>query len=557
MKIRSLKIFIGSVMLILLFGCSEDLLKENPPQIISTESLYTSLDGFEAGLNGIYATLRDEFNRTVDIELRCGMYMGGNDNVASNYKSSHGFNFISKNWGDSNNPLEEFYQDVFTWLYSVINASNTIINQAENRDDVDWTGGGASPDENKSRVIAEARALRAWAYRHLTYGWGDVPLSVEEALGSTIRTDWERSPVAEVRRQIIVDLLFAAEHLPVEHSMRGRITKGAVQHYLSEMYLVLHKPDSALFWADQVINTPEYQLVTERYGVNKDKPGVPLRDMFFEGNENRDQGNTEALWVWQYAQLTLGGGESRLRRYHTSRISDWPIDGTRALKDTYERGGRGRSRQAMTKWAIELYEDQDDRATNHLLRKFYILKDEVAQAPYPADVLPPGYEYGDTIWLDWSEEISVTHTQIPNWPFSRKVEGANPDDISGSGQYNDHIYLRLAETYLLKAEAEYLLGRAADAASTINIVRSRSNASDVSAGDINIDFILDERSRELVMEEHRRWTLLRTGKWFERVSLHNLNGGQLISLRDTIFPIPQVVIDANLSNPMSQNPGWQ
>jgi hypothetical protein len=210
----------------------------------------------------------------------------------------------------------------------------------------------------------------------------------------------------------------------------------------------------------------------------------------------------------------------------------------------------------MTKWAIELYEEQDDRASNHLLRKFFILKDEVANAPYPADVLPPGYEYGDTVWLDWSEEISVTHSQIPDWPFSRKVEGANPDDISSGSQYNDHIYLRLAETYLLKAEAEYLLGRPADAATTINIVRNRSNASDVSAGDINIDFILDERSRELVMEEHRRWTLLRTGKWFERVSLHNLNGGQLISLRDTIFPIPQVVIDANMTNPMSQNPGW-
>ncbi len=108
MKIGSLKIFVGSIMLILLFGCSEDLLKENPPQIISTESLYTTLDGFEAGLNGLYATLREERHRTRDIELRCGMFFGGNDNMASNYKSSYGYNFITKNWGDSKNQLEDY-----------------------------------------------------------------------------------------------------------------------------------------------------------------------------------------------------------------------------------------------------------------------------------------------------------------------------------------------------------------------------------------------------------------------------------------------------------------
>jgi len=324
------------------------------------------------------------------------------------------------------------------------------------------------------------------------------------------------------------------------------------------MYLVFHNPDSALYGADKVINPPEYQLVTERYGVNQGLPGVPIRDMFYEGNENRDQGNTEALWVWQFQELTLGGGEHLERRYHTSRTSDWVIDGTRSLQDTYERGGRGRSRQAITKWALDLYEEQDDRWTNHMIRKFFILKDEAAQAPYPADKPPPGYDFGDTIWLDWSQEIEVdVHTQVPNVPYCRKIEGCSPTDVSGSYQYNDLVYLRLAETYMLKAEAEYLLGRPGDAANTINIVRNRSNATDVTAGEIDMDYILDERSRELIMEENRRWTLLRTGKWLERVGLHNLSGGQLIAGRDTLFPIPQVVIDANLTSPMSQNPGWQ
>jgi hypothetical protein len=55
---------------------------------------------------------------------------------------------------------------------------------------------------------------------------------------------------------------------------------------------------------------------------------------------------------------------------------------------------------------------------------------------------------------------------------------------------------------------------------------------------------------------HRRYTLLRTHKWVERTSLHNHFGGELITERDTLFPIPQTVIDANLTAPFPQNPGF-
>ena len=109
---------------------------------------------------------------------------------------------------------------------------------------------------------------------------------------------------------------------------------------------------------------------------------------------------------------------------------------------------------------------------------------------------------------------------------------------------------------MLKAEAQLKLNDPEGAAETINIIRRRSKASEISAGDVTIDFILDERSRELFNEEYRRYTLLRTGKWYERTKAHNTFGGEKISLRDTIFPIPQSVIDANLSSPMPQNPGY-
>jgi hypothetical protein len=106
------------------------------------------------------------------------------------------------------------------------------------------------------------------------------------------------------------------------------------------------------------------------------------------------------------------------------------------------------------------------------------------------------------------------------------------------------------------AEAQFKLGDAGGAATTINLLRNRSKATPVLAANVNLAYILDERSRELFSEEHRRYTLIRTGTWFDRTKLHNKFSGPKITLRDTILPIPQAVIDANLTKPMRQNPGY-
>lgn len=530
-------------------GCTDNL-EENPPHIITSDKLYGDYSGFETGINGAYSEIRNEIR---DASMPFQVFVSGTDNMSPNYISGFG-NLLSK-WGEVNNAQDETLHEVFEWLYGIVNATNTIIDRAE-REGVDWSGGEGSETENRNYIIAEARAIRGWAYRHLTYLWGDVPLSLVESSGTSIRTDWERTPVEEVRAQIIDDFLFAQEHLPVE-PVPGRMSKGAVQHFLAEMYLVVDDPASALQWANEVINTPAYQLITQRYGVNSDKPGVPFMDMFYEGNKNRAEGNTEALWVWQFGFQIIGGGENpRPRAMHLQRYMDIVIDGVQPLQITFERGGRGKAYTAPTKWFIDSYEKQDDRASNFAIRKWFILNDAEANAPLKADRLPPGYAYGDTIKLDWSEPITPESWERNDWPYSRKHEGSIPDDVASDFNYDDYIAVRLADTYLLKAEAQFKLNDLAGAAETINIIRSRSNATDVDASDIDIDFILDERSRELFNEEYRRYTLLRTGKWLERTRAHNFFGGQKISERDVLFPIPQAAIDANLTREMPQNPGF-
>ncbi|GAI80506.1 unnamed protein product, partial [marine sediment metagenome] len=172
-----------------------------------------------------------------------------------------------------------------------------------------------------------------------------------------------------------------------------------------------------------------------------------------------------------------------------------------------------------------------------------------------ADKLPSGYAYGDTLWNDWSEVITYDTKNRYDWPHSRKWDYAHAAYIDDSYQYNDIIHLRLAETYLLKAEAQLALNDISGAAATLNIIRVRSNATPITAADVDIDFILDERSRELLCEEQRRCTLLRTGKWLERVRAHNFNGGATVRDIDVLFAIPQDVIDANLTLEMENNPG--
>jgi len=547
---KTIKILaIAMLMMATYTACDESLLDENPPNIVTSNTLFVDYEGFITALNGAYAEVRREKETLSGSQTIQQMAQNGTDNLVTNHRSS-GFATIAAQWGDVNNPSASFYADVFTWLYSIVNASNLIIDEATKGENIDWSGGPGSENENRELVIAEARALRGWAYRHLTYGWGDVPLNLEPSTGATIRSDWTRSPVEEVRDQMIADWRYAEQRISVEPRQSGTLTKGAVQHYLSEMYLVEDNPDSALYWANQVIDQPAYQLITDRYGVNANQPGVVFMDMFANGNINRSEGNTEALWVFNYERNTIGGGgNNNSRRDHHSRYVNIQVDGVSPFSVTENRGGRGFGRNSLTKWAIENWTPEDDRGSHFAIRRFFILTEGV-------DNLPPGFNYGDTIFLDFTEDISTENNSRVNWPWCRKVDWADPVDVGGSPSFKDFLYLRLAETYLLRAEAQLLLGQTPEAAESINIIRRRANANEITPGDVDIDFILDERSRELVTEEHRRYTLLRTNKWLERTALYNARGGQFVTEKDRLFPIPQVVIDANLNQDMPNNPGY-
>lgn len=529
-----------TICLVLLAGCSKDLLNEDSPAILTADNLLVNKAGFENALNGLYNEVRrsksgDTYNSVNDFMLASNFI--GVDNAYGNYRSpaEDPYNL----WKANNHPSIANYRRSWAWLYETINAANTIIGRAESPN-IMWT------EEEKNQILAEAKTIRAWSYRHLTYLWGDVPLTLTESSGANIKTDWQRTPVGEVRMAMEQDWLFAEIHLPDVSAVTGKVIKGVAQHYLAELYLAMDQPQNAKIYAEKVIANPNYQLITQRYGVNASKPGTPFTDMFIPGNANRADGNTEALWVIQNEVNLIGGdGSTILRRYWVNRYYSIRIGGKSPVEVSEENGGRGIGRFSPTRWAMTIYDNNDDRGGNFAWRYFYLVNNSAS--------IPAGYSLGDTIKINRNVNEKLSN---PLWPSTRKWDYTNPLDPNGTTNYNDVIMIRLAETYLLLAEANLKLNDLQGAADAINALRNRAGATPVDPAGITLDYILDERSRELFAEEERRYTLLRTNTWLSRTMMYNVIAGPNITTRDKLLPIPQDVIDANLTSPMPQNPGY-
>ena len=162
-----------------------------------------------------------------------------------------------------------------------------------------------------------------------------------------------------------------------------------------------------------------------------------------------------------------------------------------------------------------------------------------------------------------------------NLPSTRKWTYVHPTfaKASDDGQYNNVVYLRLAETYLLYAEALMKNGDDTGAANWINKIRTRAGVSSIDASVVDIDFILDERSRELITEEQRRETLIRLSQenggderlasnvFKRRVRTYNeVTGKAGWGMDDdqtpVLFPLPQEFMDSNTGRKLTQNPGY-
>lgn len=145
-------------------------------------------------------------------------------------------------------------------------------------------------------------------------------------------------------------------------------------------------------------------------------------------------------------------------------------------------------------------------------------------------------------------------------PHTTKWYQFDPKDTFGYAMIKDIIHMRLGETYLLQAEAQFKQNKLGEAANSINALRNRAGATPVTAGEITLDYILDERARELVGEENRRMTLMRTKTLVDRALRLNTGSPRNpltgISATHLLMPIPLSEIQLNKDAELKQNPGY-
>ncbi|MBC7654219.1 MAG: RagB/SusD family nutrient uptake outer membrane protein, partial [Oligoflexus sp.] len=184
---KILKISFLLVLIVLQFGCKRTFLDEKPLGIIAADNLYVSKEGFQAGLNGLYALWRQE-RRGIEgssNSLPLSAALIGVDNAYSLYPGTDGDN-VFNDFGVRLNSNSSYVGNLFTYLYQVVNSANTLIGRSETAK-INWT------DADKNQIVGEARLIRAWAYRHLVNLYGPVPLSLTESSG--VKTDYERASV--------------------------------------------------------------------------------------------------------------------------------------------------------------------------------------------------------------------------------------------------------------------------------------------------------------------------------------------------------------------------
>lgn len=534
-------IFLPALLIVLTMpACKKSFLDEKVYSSYAPETLKDAL-GFEASLAGLYNHL-SQFYTTSDRQGWLNVWQVGTDIAYAGQQEGIEVPYYNYPLLVSTDGAASF---TWSWAYRMINNANIIIKNIED------PGLSGISDANKNAINGEARFFRAYAYNILATCFGKVPV-VKEPL-SAPKTDFVRAPLDEVNSLIEEDLVFAAANLP-EAGAAGSKTNAAgkpasrankymAMQLLAEAYLRMDKNDKAEQQAQAVINSGVFSLSTTRFGTQANQPGDAFADMFLYGNQRRSQNNKEAIWTMEmeHPSSVIGGITNNPQQRRVWNAAYYQISG---MKLTDSLGGRGLARLRLNDWVIyNLYESNDMRNSPYNFRRRYTYNDPSKPATFG---LPVPYTGFDTIF------------RIP--PHTTKWYQFDSKDEFGFAMIKDIILMRLGETYLLLAEAQFKQGKLLEAAASLNVIRTRSNATPVIPAEVTLNYILDERVRELVGEENRRMTLMRTKTLVERAKRLNAVSpvNQLTGIEDKhlLMPIPQAEINLNKDAELEQNTGY-
>jgi hypothetical protein len=533
MKLYVFKIAASFLGIFFLSACGDNFLEEKPLSFMNSDIILTNIDGFESAMVGLHAAARSELQDAAETTflMQIGTDVATTGDPALSICTDYRTTLVPTYSG-----INHFWE----WAYlRVFPRANTIIEYAE-KPDMKWDS-----ETQKNACIAEAKFFRAYAHNMLVNLYGDIPIA--DQVYKYPKMDFVRTSRKEVLDFIKEDLIFASKWLPTTVSQDGRIVKAAADHLLTEVYISLGQYQDAINSATDVIGSGLYQLMRERFGHYKNEPGDVYSDLFRDNNQNRTSGNLESIFCYQIEYSTQGGqGESGGNDW----VRAW---GSRyfALNDPEGKSGMvvcdslGRGvgwLRPCTYYYHDIWNtDWNDmrNSTYNIRRTFY-------------------YNNSASNYFGQKVDITSIDTMWYIYPTIRKIEGEALAGAASGRTFKEFPVMRLAETYLLRAEAYLLKGDVQKAADDINEVRSRANAKPVTADEVTIDYILDERARELIIEEPRRKTLARMGNLVERVRKYNMRQSTRESIQDyhQWFPLPQKAIDANQGAVLKQNPGY-
>lgn len=580
-----------------LWSCA-DYLEEEYLSGENSNSIVSSEETFETLVNAGYVSLRAWYGKENAWDLTeagTDLYTNGLDN------RSIGFCIYS-----AFTNAEEQERMGATWreLYKALNTVNLAIREIEN---VPYA------DENlKVQRKGELHFLRAHYLWIIAEVWGGVHFATDPT--ETALKEANRTPVETFYSQIFSDLNAARSLLPDAWPVDyGRATKPASEAMLARTHLYRQNYDSAAYYAANVINNYNFALIDD-WSALWSIDNIDNEETIWSVNYSDDPIFTNPTFVDVNGDVYTNAGLIQRDGGHNGHLM-WEIRyenlGWGMVRDI--ENGRGFQRWAPTKFFIDLYDEEvDERFFGSFKNIWYsnslptiptwlpFIWVEGERVTVPMDLWAQKmFAVGDTAILfsktpvPLSEKaknrrddlfyihpekgyliIDINDMYLPDgslnddiinrqfyFPITKKYEDPTRLEISTQFGKRDAIVLRIAEMYLIASEAELMRGNTGAAVDYMNTLRTtrsvegRENEMMIDAGILDIDFILDERARELATEFQRFFDLKRTGKLVERVRAYN-HDAQAIEDFHALRFIPQSQLDAMTNSAGYQNPGY-
>lgn len=434
-------------------------------------------------------------------------------------------------WNDGNlrdlhdmdwTPANEFLRALYNRIFYQVSLTNEFIRETSDSKLSSRGITGANLEEAK-RFRAEARFLRALSYWHALDLYGNVPFVTEEdEVGSTLPEQIARP---ELFAYIESELLAIENELqapaPGNSSVYGRATQAAAWMLLSKLYLNAEVYTGNARYNDAA--TYAKKVIDAGYSLEEDYDHLFLAD---------NNTSPEIIFPITFDGLrtTTWGGMTYL--VHA------PVGGSMRAADFGINGGWGglRTTQAVVNLFDDVSGNTDDRAN------FWT----DGQSLEINDIFTFTDGYAVTKWKN------VTST------------GQAGSDPAGDHPDTDYPMFRLADAYLMYAEAVVRgasTGNMSEAVEYVNRLRERAyngTSGNITSGQLTLDFILNERARELMWEAHRRTDLIRFGKFTGDAYLWPWKGavkeGRGVQEFRRLFPLPTTDLNANPN--LTQNSGY-